>query len=209
MKNLLFLISTVFTLTFSTTCFSQSIQQNEDMIPKRLTSVNPGETVLLVGDSHAQGLRHRLKENAKSAGYKFSSHAIEGTMTKQWIKWLKKDIETNSPGLIIISLGTNDSVANEAWLDRNASCYEEILKIASTSMTEVVWIGMPTYKTKRLKNVRKVSDLIAATHVSMFDSTVVPIRLTEDGIHATASGYSTWSDAIWNWLAEEHYVLPK
>lgn len=208
MKLLPLLIATCI-LTFSATCLSQSMRTDEDIIPQRRISIETGETVLLIGDSHAQGLRRRLRENALSAGYKFVSHAVEGTMTRQWTKWLKKDIEVNNPGLIIISLGTNDAAANDAWLDRNASCYEDLLKIASESMTKAVWIGMPTYKTRRLKNVQKVSDMISSTHAVIFESISIPIKLTEDGIHATASGYVTWSDAIWDWLSEEHYVVPR
>lgn len=209
MKCLSFFLASFFFLSFSTICFSQSFYFDEDALSRRHISVPQGGTVLLVGDSHAQGLRHRMKENAKSAGYKFVSHAVEGTMTKQWTKWLKKDIEENDPSLIIISLGTNDAAANDLWLDRNSSCYKDLLDVASGSMRSVIWVGMPTYKSRRLKNVKKVSDLIVSTQVNVFDSTVIPIKLTEDGIHATSKGYGMWSDAIWDWLAEEHYVVSR
>lgn len=208
MKFLSLIFAVAYLLT-STSAHSHPESTDEDTIHDRHISLSPGETVLLVGDSHAQGLRYKLKDAAKSAGYKFVSHAVEGTMTRQWTKWLKKDMDENHPSLVIISLGTNDAAANDTWLDRNASSYEDLLKIASGSMTQVVWIGMPTYKTRRLKNVEKVSSLISSTGVSVFDSTAVPIKLTDDGVHATSAGYAVWSDAIWDWLAEEHYVVPR
>jgi lysophospholipase L1-like esterase len=206
MKLAVSLFSILFTYCLPVTCFADA---EISEIGDRHVAVQPGDDILLIGDSHAGGLRHELKMTAKSLGYKFSSITEEGSLTCQFLPKLRRELRERSHDLVIVALGTNDTIANDSWIERNKGCYSLLVKMVRDKGSEIVWVGVPKYQIKRLRNVDTVSRLIAESGADVFNSADIDIVMSNDKIHATIDGYSRWADAIWDWMAEEHHVFSR
>lgn len=164
--------------------------------------IGPESRVLLVGDSHAQGLAPHLRAIAKEEGIPFEALYRVGSRADEWAAdpALAAAVEAFAPTLVIVSLGTNDAYFGDV-AERQGPAIDEIVGLAEGAGAEVVWVSPlelgpyrgvePDYETRTVIEEH-------APHV--FASDELDIDLGPDGLHATAAGYGAWAGALWSWL---------
>ena len=157
--------------------------------------------VLLVGDSLAVGLAKTFREAATQAGYRPAVDARSGTSTKQWVRWLGQVIEKHNPGLVVVSLGTNDGVQGE--IDRGT--FRAIVQTVVARGATVVWLCPPAVDKAKVKSIESVRDIINSEAPNVFHSERLPLKLL-DGIHASGADYRRWMITAWEWMTVSHIV---
>lgn len=171
--------------------------------------VHPGSTVLLIGDSLAVGLAPEFRNLARSAGYRPVTHTIGGTTASQWIPWLKSDLSTHHPALVVISLGTNDAGANIEWVRNHNTVYARLAKEAMDVGAKVAWIGPPKLSERRLPHAGEIRDMIRdSINAPYYESQDLDFPQAEDKIHSSPKGYKIWMDAVWEWMSMKNLVTP-
>ena len=159
-------------------------------------AVPKGSTVLLIGDSLAVGMSAEFRKIAVKAGYKPVTHAKIGSMTTQWLKWIKSDLKAHQPKVVVVSLGTNDA-AGYANVVKNPKMHAQLVQLIEESGAFAVWIGPPAISKKRVEKIEEVRKIIKEVVPIYFASEELEIRL-EDGIHANATGYGLWIRSVWH-----------
>jgi lysophospholipase L1-like esterase len=162
--------------------------------------------VLLAGDSLALGLTAPLSTEAKKYGIELHGDGRTGTTAKQWITggWLAKDIADASPGMTLISLGTNDATGD---LSHFASDVQTIVDQATSGGGVIGWIGPPSFaatlKNFPAGNVDKMRqilhDTLSARGILIFPTDQHDYPRASDGIHMTPDGYAKWAADIATW----------
>lgn len=160
---------------------------------------------LLAGDSQAVGLSQEFRTVAKSAGYEPHVDGRGGTMTSQWIKWMKSDLTTYKPEVVIVVLGTNDAASDAGMIRERSAVYGRLVEMITASGAKLGWIGMPKLH-PRIKNVAYVRGKIEESTRFYFDSSSIDFPMQPDRVHATASGYKVWMDSAWSWFEERGVV---
>lgn len=169
--------------------------------------VDRGSTILLIGDSLGVGLGPEFNVLAKASGYIPAIHSKGGTVTAQWLRWVKKDLTFHKPKLVIVSLGTNDAGFNIEQIRKNSTVYARLVKEIADSGAKVVWIGPPKLSHKRLPHADEIRSIIRdSIGVPYYESQVLDIQQDQDKIHATVKGYRMWMDAVWTWMAQRNIV---
>lgn len=161
--------------------------------------MTPETRLLFIGDSMAQGLAPHVENLAHDEGIAaFAARGIVGTRLDQWAKdpWLDAELQSFSPTLVLVSLGTNDEAMGAGAADRQSSAFEALLAKISASGAEVAWVGPPSLPFPR----HGVSDMIRARVPHYFASESLDIPRAPDGLHPNVSGYAGWAGAIWQWL---------
>jgi len=179
--------------------------------------------LLLVGDSHAQGLTPHLKSLATDQKVPFVALSKVGTRIDQWAQSVKLDdaLRDFQPTLVLVSLGTNDAYQGTGTWEKEHAAYETLLgKLTSFSNknangehpadgpflsagAEVIWVGPPRLPPKSLTGSPldpAFLNELANAAPNYFHSEELAIPMGPDGIHPTASGYAGWAGALWVWL---------
>ena len=107
--------------------------------PPAPPQVLKGSRVLLVGDSLAVGLTPRFKTVASSSGYVPDASAQVSTTIKMWNIRLAQILQAAQPQLVLVSLGTNDSVGTVFSSEQAA--LDGIIKTVQDAGAVLVWIG--------------------------------------------------------------------
>ena len=152
--------------------------------------------LMLVGDSLAVGMGHEFSRIARSLHYTVNVHAKVGSTTRQWIKWIDRDLTVYRPDIVFVSLGTNDAAAPNAltlWPDM----YEVFAAKVRDSGATLVWIGPPEVTSSRVKKLTEVRHAIRSVAPLYFGSEALRINQW-DGIHTDADGYETWIRHVWD-----------
>lgn len=168
-------------------------------------SVSRGEKLLLAGDSLAVGMSGEFVRIAKQQGYVPVTHALVGTNTTQWIKWIKKDIEVHSPRMIILSLGTNDAMIIDR-IKKFDNIYQNIQDTVENSGAILVWIGPPKLPKDRVPHAGEIRSFLLPTIHNYFDSESLNIPRGADKIHSTPLGYNAWMKEVWSWMVQKSLV---
>jgi hypothetical protein len=161
-----------------------------------LPSLEKGSKILLVGDSLAVGLSREFNIVAKKAGYVPVVHAKIGSSTMQWLKWIKGDLRTHHPKLVVVSLGTNDA-AGYGMVEKMPDMHRKLVDAVLNADSFIVWVGPPAISTKRVKKIEEVRQIIKEATPIYFASEELDIRLF-DGIHSDGVGYSRWMQKVWH-----------
>ena len=148
----------------------------------------PGDRVALFGDSLAQGLRTPLKNLASSTGVDMVSDVQQGTRLDQWVQ-RGPQVAAGSK-YALISLGTNDSVANEAHKAQMERWAKDISASLRGLGVTPIWILPPPM---RFGTGRAV-EAIRATGDPFLVSADYP---RYDGIHPTPAAFGLWAADIW------------
>jgi hypothetical protein len=167
-------------------------------------AVPRGASVMIVGDSLAVGMTPEFTSIAKRLGYKPHSHAIVGTTTSQWLRWIKKDLDSYKPVLVVVSLGTNDAADFEN-VKKSPGMYADLAKTIDDAGAFVVWLDPPAISPKKLEKIDETRKMINDSVPIYFESHRLDLKLT-DGIHATSAGYRTWITQAWRWMAQRKIV---
>jgi len=165
----------------------------------RRPKLSASSRVLLFGDSLAVGLNPQFQQLATEAGVTYEGFGVVGSRIQAWLDNPQLDdaLAAFKPTLILVSLGTNNEAEPSAGAaDRAAPALAALLDKLHATGAEIVWIGPPTLPFPR----QGVSDLIRANVSYFFDSALLDIPRSPDGLHPNAAGYAGWAGAIWQWL---------
>jgi len=175
---------------------SSSSSPGPTQAPKPLRKLGPGERILLLGDSIAQGLAVPMKQLAISGGVAFASDGRVGTRISQWASqpWLTQDAKAFLPTLVLLSIGTNDMLLPDPSTEMSALA--KLVSDMKQGSSQVVLIAPPTMKFPD----RGVRSMLQSTGLPIFPSDSLSIPRAPDGIHPTPAGYAGMAAQIWKWL---------
>jgi hypothetical protein len=155
-----------------------------------------GQTVLLVGDSMAEGLVPSLQKKVEAAGGRFFGEPWQSSTIIGWegTGRLRQMIERYQPDIVFISLGSNELEARRP--EGRAPLIKQML--AETGSRPAFWIGPPSWKQDRgLLGV--IAQSFPPGH--FFNASNLTLPRQADGKHPTLEGFEQWTELIWNWYA--------
>jgi lysophospholipase L1-like esterase len=154
------------------------------------------KTVLLVGDSMAEGVGPWLQKKVEEVGGRF----INGQERSSTIVWwqgsgkLRELIALHQPDVVFIALGSN-----EIFLDKPALRTPLIKQmVEEIGARPGYWIGPPCWKPDT-GLVQVIEENFQPGH--FYNSNDLKVPRAKDGKHPTAQGYQTWTELVWNWYA--------
>lgn len=154
------------------------------------------KTVLLVGDSMAEGVGPWLKKKVESTGGRF----IDGHERSSTIVWwqgsgkLRELLALHHPDIVFIALGSNEIFLQQPEL-RAPLIKQMVEEIGARSS---FWIGPPSWKPDT-GLVHVIEENFQPGH--FYNSNDLKVPRAADGKHPTAQGYDTWTNLVWNWYA--------
>lgn len=154
------------------------------------------KTVLLVGDSMAEGVGPWLQKKVEAVGGRFiDGHERSSTI----IFWqqggkLQEKLAEFHPDIIFIALGSNEIFIEKPEV-RAPLIQQMVSEIGSRP---AFWIGPPSWKPDK-GLVHVIEENFQPGH--FYNSNDLKVPRAGDGKHPTAQGYGTWTDLIWNWYA--------
>lgn len=166
--------------------------EGEGAFPVSLTN----KTVLLLGDSMAEGIGWSMKVKVEQAGGRLIVIPWYSSTTAGWAGEgrIKEEIKRHQPDLIFIALGSN-----EIFNTNSAAQATDVRQlVADVGNRPAYWIGPPSWKPDK-GIVRAIQDNFTPDRFYNSNSLVVPRR--KDGAHPTVEGYATWTELIWSWFA--------
>ena len=154
------------------------------------------KTVLLVGDSMAEGVGPWLQKKVEAVGGRFVNGQERSSTIVFWqgAGKLREKLALYRPDVVFIALGSNEIFMSnpEARAPLVRQMVEEI------GARPAYWIGPPSWKPDK-GLVRVIEENFQDGHFYNSNSLVVP--RAPDGKHPTAQGYKTWTDLVWDWYA--------
>lgn len=166
------------------------------------STASRAENILLVGDSLGVGMSPRLTKLGRDVGITVKSHVKSGTTVHYWTPRIEKILQETKPELVLVSLGTNDGLADLKTLQHDV-CH--FVWAVDTSGAKLVWLGPPMISKKlipRLDQVRgTIMDEVGMDRYLGLDGHEV--QRAGDGIHATGKGYADWVDWYWGLAVDD------
>jgi lysophospholipase L1-like esterase len=166
--------------------------------PETAPGCPPGGTrVLLLGDSHAQGLGPPMAALALGCSTPFAHRAVVGSHVTQWAQdsWLLPALASIYPTVVLVSLGANDFLRTDpANVSAGITALVSQLHAAGV---RVLWIAPIT---EPFPDKIGVGAMWQASVEDWYDSTKLEIPRYGDGTHATPAGYKTWAGELWPWM---------
>ncbi len=163
--------------------------------------IRTGDRVIMIGDSHVNGLAGELTRSAVRDGVRFFYEGKNGTTVRQWVRnpgWLAA-LDLHHPTHVVVVLGTNDAVyarPHAAW-----RYYPALVDKLRKRNLRIIWVTPPPLDV--LPRLFLVRDMIHDLPVETYPSGAQRIKLRRDGIHATIHGYRSWASSIWSFLRTE------
>jgi lysophospholipase L1-like esterase len=154
------------------------------------------KTVLLVGDSMAEGVAPWLQKKVEAVGGRF----INGQERSSTIVWwqgsgkLRELLARHRPDVVFIALGSNEIFIEQPGL--RAPVIKQM--VDELGNRPGYWIGPPCWKPD-LGLVRVIEENFQPGH--FYNSNDLKVPRAPDGKHPTAQGYQTWTELVWNWYA--------
>jgi lysophospholipase L1-like esterase len=154
------------------------------------------KTVLLVGDSMAEGVGPWLKKKVESTGGRF----IDGHERSSTIVWwqgsgkLRELLAQHHPDIVFVALGSNEIFLKQPEL--RAPLIKQMVEEIGARPS--FWIGPPSWKPDS-GLVRVIEENFQPGH--FYNSNDLKVPRAADGKHPTAQGYETWTELVWNWYA--------
>ena len=174
--------------------------------------VQPGDRVVLMGDSQAEGLSTVMPRLAAADDVALLPVFVTGSSVRQWAEpvtqgwdltaqW--KTIRAFKPTVILVSLGSNDSYSGAQVRDIDRPYLAGLLSmLEETGVRRVVWIGPP--KLKRAETgLESFADLVKSTGVRYYDSRTIDIDMEPDQLHTTGKGRKVWGRWLWEKLQKD------
>jgi hypothetical protein len=153
-----------------------------------------GKSVLLVGDSMAEGLRPSLQQRVEAAGGHFIGEPWQSSTIIGWqgSGRLREMIGRYQPDIVFISLGSNELEARkpEARAPLIKRMVEEI------GARPAYWIGPPSWKEDR-GLLRVIEENFQPGH--FYNASNLQVPRQRDGKHPTSEGFAQWTELIWTW----------
>lgn len=155
------------------------------------------KTVLLVGDSMAEGVGPWLQKKVEAVGGRF----INGQTRSSTIVWwqgsgkLRELLALHKPDVVFIALGSNEIFIEQPAL--RAPLIKQMVEEIGARPS--YWIGPPSWKPD-LGLVHVIEENFQPGH--FYNSNDLKVPRAPDGKHPTAQGYQTWTELVWNWYAK-------
>lgn len=154
------------------------------------------KTVLLIGDSMAEGVGPVLKKKVEGTGGRF----IDGHERSSTILWwqgsgkLRELMERHRPDVVFVVLGANEIFMPKP--EQRAPFIRQIVE--EIGARPGFWIGPPSWKPDGgLVNV--IEENFQPGH--FYNSNDLKVPRARDGKHPTAQGYEIWTELVWNWYS--------
>lgn len=166
--------------------------EGDGVFPLSLT----GKSVLLIGDSMAEGVGPLLKKKVEAAGGRF----IDGHERSSTIVWwqgsgkLREILARYQPDIVFIALGANEIFLKQP--EQRAPLIKQMVEEIGTRPS--FWIGPPSWKPDS-GLVGVIEENFQPGH--FYNSNDLKVPRAPDGKHPTAQGYQTWTNLVWNWYA--------
>jgi lysophospholipase L1-like esterase len=166
--------------------------EGEGVFPLSLTN----KTVLLVGDSMAEGVGPWLQKKVEAVGGRF----VNGQERSSTIVWwqgsgkLRELIARHRPDVVFIALGSNEIFIEQPAL--RAPLIKRMVE--ELGSRPGYWIGPPSWKPD-LGLVQVIEENFLPGH--FYNSNGLKVPRAADGKHPTARGYEQWTELVWNWYA--------
>jgi lysophospholipase L1-like esterase len=166
--------------------------EGEGAFPLSLTN----KTVLLVGDSMAEGVGPWLQKKVEAVGGRF----INGQERSSTIVWwqgsgkLRELLALHRPDVVFIALGSNEIFLQQPEV--RAPLIKRMVEEIGARPS--YWIGPPSWKPD-LGLVHVIEENFQPGH--FYNSNDLKVPRAPDGKHPTAQGYQTWTELVWNWYA--------
>ncbi len=158
--------------------------------------LQPGDRVLLIGDSLAQALGPPLGQLVTEGGFDFAQDAQQGTRVEQWGDSGRAEASADgfSPNVVLISLGTNDAAANADWQAKFAGRAKGLVdRLRAKGVRDILWIIPPLMPF----DLGVIAQGITDSGAGVFDSRPIDVPRGPDAIHPTIAGSGSWSAVIW------------
>lgn len=155
-----------------------------------------GKTVLLVGDSMAEGLGWYLRDRVESAGGRYIGEPWSSSTIPSWNETgrFKQMLARYNPDVVFIALGSN-----EIFLKEPRGRVPLIKQMTQELGTRpAYWIGPPSWKPDR-GIVHIIEENFQPGR--FYNSNDLKVPRAKDGAHPTRDGYKTWVELVWNWYA--------
>jgi hypothetical protein len=155
-----------------------------------------GKSVLLIGDSMAEGIAAPLQKKVEAAG----GHFIDGHERSSTIVWwqgsgkLRELLGEYHPDIVFIALGANEIFIEQPEL--RAPLIKEM--VAELGKRPAFWVGPPSWKPDK-GLVHVIDENFQSGH--FYNSNELKVPRAPDGKHPTAQGYQYWTELIWDWYA--------
>lgn len=156
----------------------------------RVPRIPQGSVVVLFGDSLAQGLATPLRAQAAASGVQMYADAVPGTRFDQWMARGPSFASSKGATFAIISLGTNDAVANEAHRATLPARARAISGELRSRGVVPIWVLPPPMRF----STEAPRQAILATGDAALESLDYP---RYDSIHPTPAGFHQWASDIW------------
>ena len=166
--------------------------EGEGAFPLSLAS----KTVMLIGDSMAEGVGPWLQKKVEATGGRFIN-AQERSSTIVWWQGsgkLRELLQRHRPDIVFIALGSNEIFVEEP--ERRAPVIKAMVE--EIGERTAFWIGPPSWKPDK-GLVRVIEENFQPGH--FYNSNDLQVPRAKDGKHPTAQGYQTWTDLVWKWYA--------
>ena len=144
----------------------------------------------------------------------FKNCGISGQVTRQMLNRFRKDVIKPSPGLVVISGGTND-IANEIEWSKTKTNLTEMAKMAAKNNIKVAFCSIhPVYRYPWNQNIKptvlipqynteikEICDQNNYHYVDYYSKMVagnggMRSEFTTDGVHCTKEGYAIMEQVI-------------
>jgi lysophospholipase L1-like esterase len=155
-----------------------------------------GKTLIIVGDSMAEGLAWFLRGKVQAAGGHFFNEPWDSSSTIGWqaTRRMTELVERYKPDIVFIALGSNEiTVPN---VGARASAIKQISE--EIGDRPGYWIGPPSWKPDK-GIVHVIEENFRPGHFYNANDLNVPRR--KDGAHPTPDGFKTWAALVWDWYA--------
>lgn len=166
--------------------------EGEGAFPLSLTN----KTVLLIGDSMAEGVGPWLQKKVEAVGGRF----INGQERSSTIVWwqgsgkLRELLMRHRPDVVFIALGSNEIFIQQPGL--RAPLIKQMVE--EIGARPGYWIGPPSWKPD-LGLVQVIEENFLPGH--FYNSNDLKVPRAPDGKHPTAQGYERWTELVWHWYA--------
>lgn len=190
------------------------------LAPAASAAVQPGDRVLLLGDSEAFLLSQDFPA-VLPKDVTFKSVAFPGSSVISWSERQAREwslVFSFRPQVILVSLGANDACQGP-FVVRNEPPFltRFLAKLRRVGAREVYWVGPPKIgypredrrqctASRAVPGLKLFAEMIRATAVPYLDAREVEIDMWDDKLHCsrpqfpgdTHHGCLTWATWVWN-----------
>lgn len=154
------------------------------------------KTVVLIGDSMAEGLGWFLRGKIEAAGGHYIIESSQSSTIPAWQnRRLREVIDRDQPDILFISLGSNELFLKDPERTRAPLIRQLTQDIGDLP---AFWIGPPSWKPDN-GLVHVIETNFQPDHFYNSNDLKVPRR--GDGAHPTREGFETWANLVWDWYA--------